>query len=112
VRYWNTRARSNSQRFYLWVWLLGCFPVGALLYAFQEPEGRWQRGWEPGCLPPNQRPETAREREARECDAEMARIDRERAAVEAELEALGRASKRHDQALDYMFVKTGLGREL
>jgi hypothetical protein len=52
TRYWDPSARSLRQTFYLWVWLVGCFPVGLLLLVAQEPEGREKREWVnvcPGC---------------------------------------------------------------
>jgi hypothetical protein len=50
--YWDATARSARQTFYLWVWLIGCFPVGLLLLAAQQPEGRERSEWVnvcPGC---------------------------------------------------------------
>ena len=40
--YWDATARSRSQNFYTWVWLLGFFPIGLLL-AIAPPEGRYRR---------------------------------------------------------------------
>ena len=50
--YWDPSARSPRQTFYLWVWLIGRFPVGLLLLAAQRPEGREKSEWVnvcPGC---------------------------------------------------------------
>jgi hypothetical protein len=43
--YWDPTALSRRQTFYLWTWLIGCFPVGLVLFlAYSEsPEGRWRR---------------------------------------------------------------------
>ena len=40
AKVWDRRERSVRQQVYLWVYLICFFPLGLLLYAFQEPEGR------------------------------------------------------------------------
>jgi hypothetical protein len=43
-RYWDESAFGRRQLFYIWVWLIGFFPVGVLLL-FEKPEGRWRTRW-------------------------------------------------------------------
>jgi len=129
--YWDPAARSRRQTFYLWVWLIGCFPVGLLLLAAQRPEGREKSEWVnvcprcgmrqgsghmsecPSYVPPAE-PTPPQPRRCRSCGAAEGEYHNpDRCTDQA---ALLRQAIRLTQQLiqmkeDEIFVKTGQGRD-
>jgi hypothetical protein len=131
VAYWDPCARSPRQTFYLWVWLIGCFPVGLMLLVAQEPEGREKRGWVNVCrgcglreggghssdcphhVPPAE-PAPPQPRRRRSCGAAEGEYhDLDRCTDQAAL--LRQAIELTQQLIrmkeDEIFVKTGQGRD-
>jgi hypothetical protein len=130
-RYWDASARSGRQTFYLWVWLIGCFPVGLLLLVAQEPEGREKRGWftvcsecglregsghksECGGYVPRAEPAPPRRRRCGSCGAAEGEYhDPDRCTDQAALlrQAISLTEQLIQMKEDEIFVKTGRGRD-
>jgi hypothetical protein len=117
--YWDSSALSRRQSFYLWTWLIGCFPVGLLLFlAYSEsPEGRWRRrrvtAVSPAPEPPPVIQGTSQPRRCGSCGAaegEYHNPDRctDRAALLQQ--AISLTQQLIQMKEDEIFVKTGQGR--
>ena len=127
--YWDASARSPRQTFYLWAWLIGCFPLGLLLLAAQRPEGRERSEWVnvcPGCgrregsghtsecprhVPAA--PAPARPRRCRSCGAAEGEYHNpDRCTDQAALlrQAISLTQQLIQMKKDEIFVKTGHGR--
>jgi hypothetical protein len=118
--YWDPIARSRRQSFYLWTWLIGCFPVGLLLFlAYSEsPEGRWRRRRATAAAPAPEPPPisqgTSQLRRCRSCGAaEGEHHDPDRCTDQAALlrQAIDLTQQLIQMKEDEIFVRTGRGRE-
>jgi hypothetical protein len=131
TRYWDPAARSPRQTFYLWVWLVGSLPVGLLLLAAQEPEGREKREWVNVCprcglregngqtsecphYVPAAEPAPARPRRCRSCGAAEGEYHNpDRCTDQAALlrQAISLTQQLIQMKEDEIFVRTGQGRD-
>jgi hypothetical protein len=129
--YWDPAARSARQTLYLWVWLIGCFPVGLLLLAAQRPEGRQRSEWVnicpecgvregnghmSGCphYAPPAEPAPAKPRRCRSCGAaEDEYHNPDRCTDQAALlqQAISLTQQLIQMKDDEIFVRTGQGRD-
>jgi hypothetical protein len=131
IAYRDPSARSPRQAFYLWVWLIGCFPVGLLLLAAQRPEGRERSEWVnvcplcglregsghtsecPSYVPPAE-PAPAQPRRCGSCGAAEGEYhDPDRCTDQAALlrQAISLTQQLIQMKEDEIFVKTGRGRD-
>jgi hypothetical protein len=118
--YWDSTALSRRQRFYLWAWLIGCFPVGLLLFLVysESPEGRWRRRSVAAAAPaPEPTPDTQPAPQPRRCGscgaAEGEYHDPGRCTDQAALlrQAISLTEQLIQMKEDEIFVKTGRGRD-